>query len=400
MQRIDLLPLLIITVLAFTIPLLLSHTRWLVIPCAVGEIIGGILIGKSGFNLIQANPWLDFIYLFGFALLMFTTGLKIDLSQLFMTKWHQQIKKCFLFSPMVMAIIIFLLSFAISLVVAHNLSQLGFTENIFSLSLILCTASIGIVIPTIKQHMPEDTPLKQVILLTAIISDVAVAIVLTLVIGTQEEGLIVRCIASIFVLFAIFFFVARFGVRFTSHGKVQTIISKFDHVTWHPHVRGAIVLMMLFVVLAQWLGIEFILGALLAGIAISPKVAYRLEDKLGALGYGFFIPIFFIMIGTRFDLAALGSPNRATLLILLLVVVAFLIKVLPSLVLRVCYSLRHSLSAGILLSSRLGFTCAVAAIALEFGAISEAMNSAIILIAIVSSTVAPILFVRLLPKSH
>jgi Kef-type K+ transport system membrane component KefB len=177
------------------------------------------------------------------------------------------------------------------------------------------------------------------------------------------------------------------------------VISKFAHATWHPHVRGAIALMMLFVVLAQWLGIEFILGALLAGIAISPEGASRLEGKLDALGYGFFIPIFFIMIGVRFDLSALVSSTQTILLTLLLIVAAFLIKVLPSLVLRVRYSLRHSLSAGILLSSRLAFTIAVAAIALEFGAISEAMNSAIILIAIISSTVAPILFVRLSPKS-
>jgi len=55
----------------------------------------------------------------------------------------------------------------------------------------------------------------------------------------------------------------------------------------------------------------------------------------------------------------------------------------------------HSLGAGILLSSRLGFTVAVAAIALQFGAISEAMNSTIILIAIISSTVVVVLFCNL-----
>ncbi|MCK4387474.1 MAG: hypothetical protein KAW00_01765 [Dehalococcoidia bacterium] len=52
MPQINLLPLLIITILAFTIPLLISHIRWLVIPSIVGEIIGGIIIGKSGFNLV------------------------------------------------------------------------------------------------------------------------------------------------------------------------------------------------------------------------------------------------------------------------------------------------------------------------------------------------------------
>ncbi|HUS04397.1 MAG TPA: cation:proton antiporter [Dehalococcoidia bacterium] len=399
MQQINLLPLLIITALAFVIPLLTSHIRWLVVPSIVGEIIGGIIIGKSGFDLIQSSPWLDFLYLFGFALLMFMMGLEIDLTQLLTTKWHQQTKEHFLFSPMAMAIIISLLTFAISFAAAYGLSQLGFSENIFLLSLILCTAAVATVVPVIKQHMPEDTPLKQVILLTAIISDVAVAILVTLVIAIHTGGLLVESIASIFALFAAFFFVVRFGVKLISHGRVQTIMSKFAYATWHPQVRGAIVLMMLFVVLAQWLGIEFILGALLAGIAVSPEGASSLEGKLDALGYGFFIPIFFIMIGVRFDLLALVTSTQTIILSLLLIIAAFLVKVLPSLVLCVRYSLRHSLSAGILLSSRLGFTITVAAIALEFGAINTAANSAIILLAIISSTVAPILFARLLPKS-
>jgi len=399
MQQINLLPLLIITVLAFVIPLLTSHIKWLVTPSIIGEIIGGIIIGKSGFNLIQPSPWLDFLYLFGFALLMFMTGLEIDLSQLLTSRRHQQIKERFLFSPMVMTIVIFLLTFASSFGVAYGISRLGFTGNVFLLSLILCTASIDIIVPTVKEHMPENTSLRQVILLAAVISDVLVAALVTLVIASRVGGLIVESIASIFALFAVFFFIARFGGKFISHGRVQTVISRFAHATWHPHVRGAIVLMMLFVVLAQWLGIEFILGALLAGIAISPEGASRLEGKLDALGYGFFIPIFFIMIGVRFDLSALMGSNQTILLTLLLLVAAFLIKVLPSLILCVRYSLRQSLSAGILLSSRLGFTVAVAAIALAFGAISEAINSAIILIAIISSTVAPILFVRLSPKS-
>lgn len=139
MQQIDLLPLLIITILAFIIPLLTSHIRWLVIPGVVGEIIGGIIIGKSGFNLIQPNPWLDFLYLFGFALLMFMTGLEIDLSQLLTVRRRQQIKERFLFNPMVMAIIIFLLTFTISFAVVRGITRLGFTGNIFLLSLIFCT---------------------------------------------------------------------------------------------------------------------------------------------------------------------------------------------------------------------------------------------------------------------
>lgn len=72
---------------------------------------------------------------------MFMTGLEIDLSQLLTSQRHQQVKERFLFNPMVMAIIIFLPTFAISFAVAHGLIRLEFTPNIFLLALIICTAS-------------------------------------------------------------------------------------------------------------------------------------------------------------------------------------------------------------------------------------------------------------------
>jgi len=72
---------------------------------------------------------------------MFMTGLEIDLSQLLTSQRRQRVKERFLFSPMVMAIIIFLPTFAISFAVTHGLIRLEFTPNIFLLPLIICTAS-------------------------------------------------------------------------------------------------------------------------------------------------------------------------------------------------------------------------------------------------------------------
>ena len=71
-------PLLIITLLAFVVPILTSSFKRLLIPAMVGEILCGMVIGKSGFNLIEAGPWLSFLYHFGFAYLMFLSGLEIN----------------------------------------------------------------------------------------------------------------------------------------------------------------------------------------------------------------------------------------------------------------------------------------------------------------------------------
>jgi Trk K+ transport system NAD-binding subunit len=116
-------------------------------------------------------------------------------------------------------------------------------------------------------------------------------------------------------------------------------------------------------------------------------------------GYGFFIPIFFIVVGARFDLGAMMAQRSALLLVPVLIAAAYLVKIVPALIYRTLFPLRESLAAGALLASRLSLIIAASAIALEMELISSATNSAIILVAIVTCTFSPLLFERLLPPA-
>jgi Trk K+ transport system NAD-binding subunit len=165
-------------------------------------------------------------------------------------------------------------------------------------------------------------------------------------------------------------------------------------------IRGAIAIGLAFIVLANSLGVEMILGAFLGGSLISLLVGKRAADmrhRLDALGYGFFIPIFFIMVGVNFDLASLLASSRTLLLLPALLFLAYGIKFASALVYRLTYSWRKTLAAGAILSSRLSLIIAVAAIGLELGSIDSATNSAIILVAIATCTLSPLVFNRLLP---
>jgi Trk K+ transport system NAD-binding subunit len=165
-------------------------------------------------------------------------------------------------------------------------------------------------------------------------------------------------------------------------------------------VRGAFAIGLTFIALAEGLGVEMILGAFLGGALITLLAtggAADLRHKLDVFGYAFFIPIFFVMVGVRFDLTALLGSTRAMLLVPLLLLLAYGIKFAASLVLRVSYSWRQVFAGGALLSSRLSLIIAVSAIGLQLGSIDTATNSAIILVAIVTSTVSPLLFNRISP---
>jgi Trk K+ transport system NAD-binding subunit len=117
------------------------------------------------------------------------------------------------------------------------------------------------------------------------------------------------------------------------------------------------------------------------------------------IGYGFFILLFFILVGANFDLWALLESRIALMLVPLLLTAASLVKMLPALLYRSRFSWPETLGAGALLSSRLSLIIATSAIALQLGLITSATNAAIVLVAVVTCTVSPLLFTWLLPSS-
>jgi Trk K+ transport system NAD-binding subunit len=130
---------------------------------------------------------------------------------------------------------------------------------------------------------------------------------------------------------------------------------------------------------------------------LSEQGGSDLRRKLDLFGYAFFIPIFFIMVGVRFDLAALLDSRQTLLLVPLLLVLAYCIKLIAALVFRIRFSWRETLAGGTLLSARLSLIIAISAIGLALGSIDAATNSAIILVAVVTSTASPLLFNRIAP---
>ncbi|MBN2205779.1 MAG: cation:proton antiporter, partial [Candidatus Aminicenantes bacterium] len=150
------------------------------------------------------------------------------------------------------------------------------------------------------------------------------------------------------------------------------------------------------------LGTEMILGAFLAGAVLSLLGVSGDEDTrpgLEAIGFGFFIPLFFITVGIRFDFGALARNPAAALLVPGLLAAALAVKILPALFLRLSFTWRETFGAGILLSARLSLIIAASGIGLRLGLIDPAANAAVIVVAAVTSTLAPIGFGFLAPRA-
>lgn len=402
-HELSFVPLLVVVFIAFAVPLLLARLRRVGIPIVVGEIVAGILVGRSGLDLVEEGFLLRVLSDLGFAYLMFLSGLEIDFGGILGLQNQGPTSRVrrFLGSPVVVGAVIFALTLGGSALAANGLHGNGMVRDPWLLALILATTSLGVVVPVLKESGLANSGYGQSLLWSALIADFSSILLIGIYVIIRSQGLTTE-VLLVLLLIAAFLVTYRSIAVFRERLPLDRLFSRLSAGTTQIRTRGAFALALVFIGLSETLGVENILGAFLAGVivsAISKGESSVLRQKLDAIGYGFFIPIFFVMVGVGFDLPALVSSPSAMLLVPILVGISYAVKVLPAFMLRIRFSWRDTLAGGLLLSSRLSLIIAASAIGLEMGAISEAVNAAVILVAIVTCTVSPILFNLLSEKA-
>ncbi len=400
-EAISFLPLLLVAILAAAVPLLLGRFRQLRLPVVVGEIIAGLIVGKSGLGWVMEDPWLAFLSTLGFAYLMFLSGLEVDFEAIVVQirnirhgRWTQQ--------PLILSGLFFLLSLGASVGVAFLLTWWGLISSPWLVALILDTISLGVVVPVLKERRLLQNPYGQALLLTATAADFVTMILISLYAAIVTRGLTFDILLVLILLGA---FLTAFRLAVLLLRRVPRPLVRLEEWlaarTAQVSIRVAFALALGFIALAETLGIEVILGAFLGGAIVSlmaPHEGSDLREKLDALGYGFFIPVFFIHVGTQLDLRRLFASQQALALLPILVLAAFLVKIVPGLVFRLAYGWRQTWGAGVLLSAQLSLTIVAATIGEDLGLISSTVTIDLIVMAAVTCIVAPLLFERIVPR--
>ncbi len=394
-----LIPLLLVTGLAVTVPLIAARLRRIRVPVVVLEILAGILIGRSGLNIVQHQPTLDFLAEFGFAFLMFLAGLEVDFGLILPRSEESRESEPFYRNPTFLGASVLALTILLAGAFGFGLVAMDVASSAPLIALILSTTSLGIVVPVLKERGMLVSEFGQALLVAALLADFVTLILIGVVVAFYEKGLSLDLLVILLlaVVFASLFRVGKLLDRWNVRQRIARLVSESTQIA----VRLALALLVGWEVLAESLGLEIILGAFLAGALISllsPKGDEILREKLDAMGYGFFIPIFFISVGMDFDLGALLASPTALTMVPLLIVLAYLVKMVPALLYRLRFSWRETISAGALLSSRLSLIIAASAIALEMELVTPATNSAIILLAIVTCILSPFIFNRVAPQ--
>lgn len=356
------------------------------VPTAVAEIIVGIIMGSSGFNLITSTHDLTLLSNLGVILLMFLSGMEIDFDLLQRKnnpKGKSQAGKTV--DPLKTAITAFIGIVIMAFVLAYVLRLTGLFSEVMLAAIILMTVALGVVIATLKEKDILGRPIGQTILLTAVLGEVIPLLLLTIyasINGGNAEQLwliILLFVAAIFLL-------RRFKQPYLWFAKITKSTTQLD-------IRLAFFLIFALVTVAETVGAENILGAFLAGMVMKLlEPSEDTKDKLTSIGYGFFIPIFFIMTGVGLNLRSLFAHPSSLMLLPVLVIFLFIAKV-PVLLTYVRYfQKKNAFAGGFLTATTITIVLPTLQVARKLHAITSTQSDAFILAAVIVCILSPIVF--------
>ncbi|MGZ5339238.1 MAG: cation:proton antiporter [Thermoleophilaceae bacterium] len=381
--------LLIVVAVAFGAPFLLGLLPSLRLPSVVFEIVAGILIGPSVFGWVEVDQTIEVLALIGLAYLLFLAGLEIDFGQL-----RGRLLR--------LAALGWVISFTIAVAVGFGLKLAGLVNTPLLVAIILSATSLGVIIPVLADVGELNTKFGQLVLAAASIADFGAVILLSLFFSGESGPGSTAVLLGVFAgLLLVTFLVIRTAER---SRRVEEDLLRLQDSSAQIRVRASMVLMIAFVALAEGLGLEVILGSFAAGALLGlldqdKRVTHpNFRTKLEAMGFGFFIPIFFVTVGIRFDLQALLDDPANLAMVPIFLAALLIVRGLPALVYRRFVGARRATVAGVLQATSLPFIVAAAAIGMELGAIHAAEGSALIAAGLLSVLIFPLTGLALLRR--
>ena len=383
--------LLIVVAVGFAAPLVLGFLPGVKLPSVVLEIIAGIVIGPSLLGIVHVDESVSVIAVIGLAFLLFLAGLEIEFDKL-----RGRVLR--------LTLIGFAVSFAIALLVALLLKSTGLIETQLLVAIILCATSLGVLIPVLKDAGEISSTFGQLIVGAGTIADFGAVILLSIFFsGEGGIGSTLLLIGSLVAL-AIVVLVAVKGAEHSM--SIRQNLVRLQDTTAQIRVRGAFVLLVGFAAIADSLGLETILGAFMAGAILSlldrdERMTHpEFRRKLEAVGFGVFIPVFFVASGVNYDLDALLASASNVIMVPIFLAALVLVRGLPALMYSRLLDRRHTAVAALMQATSLPFIVAATAIGMDLGLVSAAEGAALVGAGLLSVLLFPAIGLSLLKRGE
>jgi len=384
--------LLTIAVAAFAAPLLARLIPRRLVPPVVIEVVAGIVVGPQGLNLVQPVGGVYDLYLLGFGFLLFLAGQEIEVER-------------FRGPTFRLAAVNFVIAVAIAFPVALGLVRIAPGADLRLLALALTASSLGIMVPLLRDAHEVDTEFGQVLIMAGSVGEFAALLLLTILFSADPEPTWVQ-VAYVVALGAAALVGAVVLRRLWRLSWLRRQLLATDESTSQLRVRGAFVILLIFSAIAHKFGVDALLGAFVGGVVLNVAdsddrpTQQRYQDKLRAIGFGFLVPVFFVVTGVQFDVRSLFASASSLTLMPAILAGILLARAAPALLYqRALGGRRPSIAAGLLQATTLTFPVVVAEVGRSLRLLTSATSAALVGAALLSVLIFPAAALALQPWS-
>jgi Kef-type K+ transport system membrane component KefB len=370
----------IVAALAPFVAALLPGNR---VPQVVILILGGILIGPQVLGLADtgsveliANVGLAFVFLFA--------GYELD-PLLFRAQYGR------------LAITAWAIAAAVALAVVSVLALTGFVHAFVPVSIALTTTGLGTLLPILRDNDMLSGEFGKYVVAAGATGEFLPIIAVAIFLGTTSSFAAIISlvlVAGLAVMFAL-------APRMIRSERVAQILIAGEHATSQTTLRWTVVLLLGLLAFAARFGLDIVLGAFVAGVVLrrwAPGDVRSLEEKLDAVGYGFFIPVFFVSSGMALDI---GSIAEAPLRLLVFFVLLLVVRGVPALIVyRGVLDPTHRRQMTFITATTLPMLVALAHIGLVNGTMLPENAAALVGAGVLSVLVFPAIAVGLGSRGH
>jgi Kef-type K+ transport system membrane component KefB len=344
-------------------------------PVVVLELALGILIGPEALDIAGTSDFVDFFANLGLGMLFFFAGYEID---------FERIKG----APMKLGALGWVLSVGLAYGIGSLLMTADVVVSFLYTGSAMATTAIGTLIPILRDNGELKTRFGTYLLAAGGAGEFGPILLVTLVLSTTNplhEAVILLAFVALALILALI------SVRYAWRG--WPALERTFEASSQLAVRVTVVLVFGLVLLAGELGLDILLGGFVAGmitrLALRGQELQVFESKLTAVGFGFFVPFFFVASGIEFDLAALGSAEAIAKLFLFFVLF-LVVRGAPAMLLyRGVLAARDRAALAFYSATELPLVVAITTIAVDAGQMKSSTAAGLVGAAMLSTLIYP-----------
>jgi Kef-type K+ transport system membrane component KefB len=347
------------------------------LPWVLALITAGVVVGPYGFGFAEVTPTLSFLSQIGLIFLMFMAGLETKFDSIKKLKynigWLSALNS--------------LIPFAAGIALGYWF-EFSLTASLL-IGVIFMSSSIAVIIPTLESLKLNNTRLGKSIVASTVIEDVLSLVLLSILLQSVNP-ITALPLPSFYFLLAIIMIGFAYGLP-----KLRALIPHHanEKDLFESEVRIIFALMIGVVVTFELLGLHPIIAGFFAGLVLSESIKSEiLMEKLRTMSYGIFIPVFFVVIGMETNIGVFQQSVSVIGLIAAVVFVSVFTKFISGWIGGKIIGFKNKESAiiGLATIPQLSTTLAVVFTAVETGLLPEELITAMVILSIATTLIAPI----------